>query len=132
MQKKIIYYSILVFLLVSCIIFVEYATAQSPTNNNIDISGIYISDKHAFYHVKQINNTVWILGTQSSDDDALDTVSNIFSGILDSESNRISGKWIVSPLSNNIKSGNIQFDLLADNSKKKYNHKCDSSYNRIK
>jgi hypothetical protein len=117
MQKIIIYCPLLIFFSISCLIIVEYADAQSPSKNSIDISGIYISDNQAIYNVKQINNTVWILGT-TAPNNASGTISNIFSGTLDDKFNRIGGKWIDFPLSNNIKSGNVNFDLLIDNSKK--------------
>ncbi|WP_458747374.1 hypothetical protein [Candidatus Nitrosocosmicus sp. T] len=98
-------------------IVVEYANAQSPISNSIDISGIYISDKQALYHIIQTNNTVWILGT-TTPDNASGIIKNIFSGVLDDNFSRITGKWIDSPLSNNMQSGNVNFELLIDSSKK--------------
>jgi hypothetical protein len=95
---------------------IEYANAQLPTNNSIDVNGIYISDKQAIYQVKQINNTVSILGSAESSN-ASDTIANIFSGTLDDKFNNITGKWISYPLSNDMKSGDITFDLLIDNLK---------------
>ena len=115
MRKVIIYCSIIIVFSISCMIVVEYADAQLPSENGIDISGIYISDNQAIYHVKQTNNTVWILGT-TGPSNASNTIANIFSGILDDNFNRIAGKWIESPLSNNIKSGKVHFDLLMDDS----------------
>jgi len=97
-------------------IAIEYANAQSVINNSSDINSIYISDKQTFYHVKQINNTVWILGA-TSPNDASGIITNIFSGTLNDQFDRITGKWITSPLSNNTKSGNVNFDLVIDNSK---------------
>jgi hypothetical protein len=97
-------------------IALEYANAQSAINNSSDINGIYISDKQTFYHVKQINNTVWILGAIPPNN-ASGTITNIFSGTLNDQFDRISGKWITSPLSNNTKSGNVNFDLEIGNSK---------------
>lgn len=117
MKKVIICCPFIVITTIFCIIIVEYTNAQSPTNNRTDISGIYISDKQAVYHVKQINNTVWILGTTAADN-ASGAIANIFSGTLDDNFNRISGKWIVPPLLNITKSGNVNFDLLIDNSTK--------------
>jgi hypothetical protein len=64
-----------------------------------------------------MNNTVWILGTLAPDS-ATETISNIFSGTLNDNFNRITGNWIGSPLSNNTKSGNANFDLWIDDSKK--------------
>ena len=65
MQKILIYCPIILFLSISCINIVEFANAQSPINNSIDISGIYISDKQTIYHVIQTNNSIWILGTDA-------------------------------------------------------------------
>ena len=65
MRKSSTYCTMLIFVSISCMIFVIYADAQSSTNNSIDISGIYLSDKQTIYDVKQTNNTVWILGTAS-------------------------------------------------------------------
>jgi hypothetical protein len=56
--KVIIYCPIFVFLSISFIIVVEYANAQHPISNSMDISGIYISDKQAPYHIIQTDNTV--------------------------------------------------------------------------
>ena len=114
--KVIIYCPIIVFLSILFIIIVEYANAQSPTNNSVDISGIYISDKQALYNIIQINNTVWIFGT-TAPDNASGTIKNIFSGMLEDNFNRITGKWIDSPLSNNMKSGIVNFELFIDKSK---------------
>jgi hypothetical protein len=116
MHNVINYCLIIIFLSISCMIVVEYANAQSPINNISDISGIYISDKQVIYHVKQTNNTVWILGTNAPNN-ASGTITNIFSGTIDNNNNRITGKWIISPLSNDMKSGAVDFDLLTDNSK---------------
>lgn len=96
-------------------IVVENANAQSQTANSINISGLYISDKQTFYQVKQINNTIWILGT-TAPDNASSTIANIFSGMLADNFNIISGKWIDSPLSNNTNSGNVDFNLLMNDS----------------
>lgn len=116
MRKVIIYCPIIVFLSISFITVIEYANAQSPSNNSVDISGIYISDKQALYNIIQINNTVWILGT-TAPDNASGTIKNIFSGMLEDNFNRITGKWIDSPLSNNMKSGDVNFELFIDKSK---------------
>jgi hypothetical protein len=114
--KVIIYCPIIVFLSILFIIIVEYANAQSPASNSADISGIYISDKQALYHIIQSNNTVWILGTIAPEN-ASGTIKNIFSGMLEDNFSRITGKWIDSPLSNNTKSGNANFELFIDKSK---------------
>ncbi|HEX5186947.1 MAG TPA: hypothetical protein VFV86_08665 [Nitrososphaeraceae archaeon] len=116
-QKITICCSFVIFLSISYIIIVEYAHAQSPINNTFDISGLYISDKQDIYHVKHINNTVWILGTTSLNN-VPDTVANIFSGTLDDNFNRIRGKWINSPLLNNTYNGDVNFDLSIGNSEK--------------
>jgi hypothetical protein len=115
MQKVIIYCIVLIFFSISCTIFVTYANAQSPTNNSIDISGIYLSDKQTIYHVKQTNNTVWILETTAPNVEP-STIINIFSGTLENNNDKITGKWIDSPLSNNTNSGNVDFNLLMDDS----------------
>ena len=115
MQKVIIYCIVLIFFSISCTIFVTYANAQSPTNNSIDISGIYLSDKQTIYHVKQANNTVWILETTAPNVEP-STIVNIFSGTLENNNDKIIGKWIDSPLSNNTNSGNVDFNLLMDDS----------------
>ena len=52
MRKSIIYCTMLIFFSISSMIFVICADAQSPTNNSMDISGIYLSDKQTIYHVK--------------------------------------------------------------------------------
>jgi len=116
MQNIIIYCPILVFLSISCLVNVENADSQSPINSSIDINGIYISDKQVIYQVKQINNTIWILGTTDSNN-ASGTIANIFSGTLSYNHSKISGKWINYPLSDNIESGNVNFELLIDNLK---------------
>jgi hypothetical protein len=93
-----------------------YADAQeSPSNNSNNISSTYLSDKQAIYHIKQINNTVWILGTNASNGNS-NGIANIFSGVLENNNSKVSGKWIDSPLSNNTSGGDIDFDLLTDNS----------------
>lgn len=81
----------------------------------MDISGIYLSDKHTIYHIKQTNNTVWIIGTAAPNVES-STIVNIFSGMLENNISKITGKWIEYPLSNNTKSGNVDFNLLMDNS----------------
>ncbi|MDF0681160.1 MAG: hypothetical protein P0116_09370 [Candidatus Nitrosocosmicus sp.] len=96
-------------------IFVIYADAQSSTNNSIDISGIYLSDKQTIYDVKQTNNTVWILGTAAPNVKP-STIADIFSGTLANNNSKIIGKWIDSPLSNKSNGGNVDFDLLIDDS----------------
>jgi hypothetical protein len=96
-------------------IFVINADAQSPINNSIDISGIYLSDKQIIYHIKQTNNTVWILGTSTLNGEP-STIVSIFSGMLENNINKITGKWIDSPLSNNTNSGIVDFNLLVDDS----------------
>ena len=115
MRKVIIYCTMLIFFSISCMIFVIYADAQSPTNNSMDISGIYLSDKQTIYHVKQTNNTVWILGTAAPNVES-STIVNIFSGMLENNISKITGKWIDSPLSNNTNSGNVDFNLLMNDS----------------
>jgi hypothetical protein len=115
MQKVIIYCIVLIFFSTLCMIFVTYANAQSPTNNSMDISGIYLSDKQIIYHVKQTNNTVWILETTAPNVEP-STIINIFSGTLENNNNKVIGKWIDSPLSNNTNSGNVDFNLLMDDS----------------
>ncbi len=52
MRKSIICCTMLIFFSISSMIFVICADAQSPTNNSMDISGIYLSDKQTIYHVK--------------------------------------------------------------------------------
>lgn len=115
MRKSIIYCTMLIFVSISCMIFVIYADAQSPTNNSIDISGIYLSDKQTIYDVKQTNNTVWILGTAAPNVKP-STIADIFSGTLANNNSKIIGKWIDSPLSNKSNGGNVDFDLLIDDS----------------
>ncbi len=115
MRKVIIYCTMLIFFSISCMIFVIYADAQSPTNNGMDISGIYLSDNQTIYHFKQTNNTVWIIGTAAPDVES-STIVNIFSGMLENNISKITGKWIDFPLSNNTNSGNVDFNLLMDDS----------------
>ena len=115
MRKSIIYCTMLIFVSISCMIFVIYADAQSSTNNSIDISGIYLSDKQTIYDVKQTNNTVWILGTAAPNVKP-STIADIFSGTLANNNSKIIGKWIDSPLSNKSNGGNVDFDLLVDDS----------------
>ena len=117
MRKSIIYCTMLIFVSISCMIFVIYADAQSPTNNSIDISGIYLSDKQTIYDIKQTNNTVWILGTAAPNVKP-STIADIFSGTLANNNSKIIGKWIDSPLSNKSNGGNVDFDLLIDDSNK--------------
>jgi hypothetical protein len=85
-----------------------------------------MEDKQDIYHIKQINNTVWILGATDLNN-ASGTITNIFSGVLDDNFSKISGKWIDFPLSSNMKSGNVDFQLLIDSPKKKYNIDSDFS-----
>ena len=115
MRKGIIYCSMLILFSISCMIFVICADARSPTNNSKDISGIYLSDKQTIYHVKQTNNTVWILGTAAPNVES-STIANIFSGTLENDISKITGKWIDSPLSNNTNSGNVDFNILMNDS----------------
>jgi len=115
MRKGIIYRSMLILFSISCMIFVICADARSPTNNSKDISGIYLSDKQTIYDVKQTNNTVWILGTAAPNVES-STIPNIFSGTLENDINKITGKWIDSPLSNNTNSGNVDFNILMNDS----------------
>jgi len=119
MQKIIIYCPIILFLSISYINIVEFANAQSPVNNSIDnsidISGIYLSDKQIIYHVIQTNNSIWILGTDAPNLKS-NTFVSIFSGTLENNNNKITGKWIDYPLSNDTKSGNVVFNLLIDDS----------------
>lgn len=116
MVKVTSYYLMIVLLLVSCLFVVEHVYAQSSANNSNDIDGIYISDMRDIYQIKQINNTVWILGTEDSGY-GQGTIVNIFSGTLDKSNNRITGEWISNPLFNNTVGGNISFDLLIGDSK---------------
>ena len=115
MRKSSTYCTMLIFVSISCMIFVIYADAQSSTNNSIDISGIYLSDKQTIYDVKQANNTVWILGTAAPNVKP-STIADIFSGTLANNNSKIIGKWIDSPLSNKSNGGNVDFDLLVDDS----------------
>lgn len=115
MRKSITYCTMLIFVSISCMIFVIYADAQPSTNNSIDISGIYLSDKQTIYDVKQTNNTVWILGTAAPNVKP-STIADIFSGTLANNNSKIIGKWIDSPLSNKSNGGNVDFDLLIDDS----------------
>jgi len=115
MRKSSTYCTMLIFVSISCMIFVIYADAQSSTNNSIDISGIYLSDKQTIYDVKQANNTVWILGTAAPNVKP-STIADIFSGTLANNNSKIIGKWIDSPLSNKSNGGNVDFDLLIDDS----------------
>ena len=97
-------------------IFVISADAQTPTNNSsMDISGIYLSDKQTIYYVIQTNNTVWILGTDAPNL-KVNTFVSIFSGTLENNNSKITGKWIDYPLSNNTNNGNVDFNLLMDDS----------------
>lgn len=106
--------------LLSCIVVGKYVNAQSPTNNSIDVSGTFLSDKGSVYYIKQVNDTVWILGTADPVvNDKQSTIASIFSGTVDNDIKRISGKWIGNyPLSNNTQNGNANFDLLIGNSNK--------------
>ena len=114
MRKSSIYYTLLTFLSISSMIFVLYADAQSPNNSSMDISGIYLSDKQTIYHVIQTNNSIWILGTDAPNFNS-NTFVSIFSGTLENNNSKITGKWIDYPLSNDTKSGNVDFSLLMDN-----------------
>ena len=113
MQKIIICCPIILFLSILCINIVEFANAQPPVNNSIDISGIYLSDKQTIYHVIQTNNSIWILGTDAPNLKS-NTFVSIFSGTLENNNSKINGKWIDYPLSNDTKSGNVDFNLLMD------------------
>ena len=115
MRRVIIYCTMLIFFSISCMIFVISADAQSPTNNSMDISGIYLSDKQTIYHVMQTNNTIWILGTDAPNIKS-NTFVSIFSGTLENNLSKITGRWIDYPLSNNTNSGNVDFNLLMDDS----------------
>src|ERR1044072_595850 len=112
-QKIIIYCPCIIFLSIFSMISVISADAQSPTNNTMDISGIYLSDKQTIYHVIQTNNSIWILGTDSPNLTP-NTFVSIFSGTLENNNSKITGKWIVYPLSNNTNNGNVDFNLLMD------------------
>ena len=116
MREVSIYYNMLIFFSISCMIFVTHADAQSPISNSMDIGGIYLSDKQTIYHIKQTNNTIWILGTEPTLNGEFSTIVNIFSGTLGNNISKISGKWIDSPLSNSTNGGNVDFNLLMDNS----------------
>ena len=97
-----------------CITLIAYAQ-QSSRDNNVNLGGHYLSDKQNIYYIKQTNSTVWILGTIESINGSASIV-NIFSGILE-DNNRIFGKWIDSPLSNNTNTGNVTFDVMIDSDK---------------
>ena len=115
-QKIIIYCPFIIFLSIFCMILVISANAQTPTNNSrMDISGIYLSDKQTIYHVIQTNNSIWILGTDSPNLKP-NTFVSIFSGTLENNNSKITGKWIDYPLSNNTNNGNVDFNLLMDDS----------------
>lgn|SRR6187551_76388 len=99
-QKIIIYCPFIIFLSIFCMILVISANAQTPTNNSrMDISGIYLSDKQTIYHIIQTNNSIWILGTDAPNFKS-NTFVSIFSGTLENNNSKITGKWIGSPLSN--------------------------------
>lgn len=98
-----------------CTTSIAYAQ-QSTRDNNIDLSGIYLSDNQTIYYVKQTNNTVWLLGTIESINGS-SSIVNIFSGTLEDNNSKIFGKWIDSPLSNNTNSGNVDFDVMIDSDK---------------
>ena len=114
MQKAIVC-CIGVILICFSTTFIAYAQ-QSTRDNNIDLSGIYLSDKQAIYYIRQSNSTVWILGTTESNNGST-SISNIFSGTLEDSNSRILGKWIDSPLSNNTTSGNVDFNVMIESDK---------------
>lgn len=95
--------------------FIAYAQ-QSIRDYNIDLSGIYLSDKQNVYYIIQTNSTVWILGTTETNNGST-SISNIFSGALEDNNSRVFGKWIDSPLSNNTNSGSVDFDVTIDSDK---------------
>ncbi len=98
-----------------CTTLIAYAQ-QSTRDNNVDLSGIYLSDKQTIYYIKQTNNTVWLLGTIEPINGSASIV-NIFSGTLEDNNSKVYGKWIDSPLSNNSNSGNVDFDIMVDSDK---------------
>lgn len=76
-------------------------------NSSNDVSGIYLSNTHQLYILKQVNNSIWLVGSNTNN---TQQISNIFSGIMVNNS-KIIGKWISYPLTNNSLSGNTDFNL---------------------
>lgn len=79
----------------------------SFNNDSFDISGVYISNDQNKYYLRQVNDSIWWVGTV---DDNSNIISDIFSGVI-AEGDHIFGKWINSPLINNTGSGNVIYDL---------------------
>lgn len=116
MQKPIVYFTAI--LLFSSLSMIFVANAQhSTTNNSISISGNYLSDKGTIYDVKQTNDTVWLVGTPSTINKDVETISNIFSGVLKNNNTELLGKWIDFPLSNNSHNGKIGFNIIMNSNK---------------
>jgi len=113
MQKAIVCYTMLI--LFSSLSMTLVANAQSsPIDDSIDISGIYLSDKGTVYNIKEANDTVWLVGTGSITSNDAATISNIFSGVLENNNTKLSGKWTNYPLSNSTNAGNVDFDITAN------------------
>lgn len=110
MQKAIVCYTMLI--LFSSLSMTLVANAQSsPTVGSVDISGIYLSNTGTLYNIKEVNDTVWLVGTESTTNNDAATITNIFSGILQNNDTELSGKWTNYPLSNSTEAGNVDFDI---------------------
>lgn len=116
MQKAIV--CLTVFILLSNLCINHVANAQSlSTANGINMSGIYLSDKGTIYNFKQSNGTDWLFGTESTTNNNINTFTNIFSGKLENNNTKLSGKWTTSPYSNSTIGGNVKFDILINSDK---------------
>ncbi|HEU5119941.1 MAG TPA: hypothetical protein VFT71_03045 [Candidatus Nitrosocosmicus sp.] len=115
-MQKAIFCCMGLALICLCTTFIAYAQQSTTRDNSIDLSGIYLSDKQTVYYIKQINSTVWILGTTESNNGST-SISNIFSGTLEDSNSKVFGKWIDSPLSNNTNSGSVDFNVMIDSDK---------------
>jgi hypothetical protein len=78
------------------------------TNRSFDLSGLYISDNQDKYFLKQMDGSLWWIGTDKNDSH----VKNIFKGNIDG--NNINGQWIDSPLNKTVDSGSLNLTVSSN------------------
>ncbi|MDQ4073440.1 MAG: hypothetical protein M3162_03950 [Thermoproteota archaeon] len=83
----------------------QVLNSNAANATDINLSGSYISDNQDKYFLKQVNNTVWWIGTNKNDSN----ITNIFNGKI--EKDKITGQWVDSPLLKTNGTGNLVMDF---------------------
>jgi hypothetical protein len=81
------------------------------TSRQMDLSGVYLSNKQDKYFLKQVGNSLWGIGINNNNSQ----VENIFKGVING--NSITGQWINSPLIKKTDTGSLDLNISHDSNK---------------